>query len=127
MLDSPPGISRLSEATFVASDLLLVPTVPTTLSMRTLEILAHFVDRKRYRRLRVLPFFSLVDRRKKMHREILATKKAFGYRFLDSPIPYNALIERMGSERAPVPAYAPESLAAQAYEALWLDLRARLA
>lgn len=127
VLDSPPGLSRLSESIFVASDVLLVPTVPTTLSMRTLDILAQFLDRKRYRRLAVLPFFSLADRRKKMHRQILATKRAFGYRFLDAAIPYNAVVERMGTQRAPVPAFAPRSAAAESYERLWLELLARLA
>lgn len=126
MIDSPPGLSRLAEAVFIASDLLLVPTVPTTLSLRTLEILARFLDRKRYRRLRVLPFFSLADRRKKMHREILETREAFGFRFLDRPIPYNAVIERMGTQRAPVPAYAPRGPAAEAYEALWREVAAHL-
>ena len=126
VLDSPPGLSRLAEAVFIASDLLLVPTVPTTLSMRTLEILSSFLDRKRYRRLRVLPFFSLVDRRKKMHRQIVGTREAFGYRFLRASIPYNALVERMGDRRAPVPDYAPRSLAAEAYDALWLEVMAHL-
>lgn len=126
VLDSPPGLSRLSEAIYVASDLLLVPTVPTTLSLRTLEMLADFLDRKRYRRLEVLPFFSLADRRKKMHREILERPSAYGYRFLKTAVPYNALVERMGTQRAPVPAFAPRSPAAQAYEALWTEVREKL-
>src|SRR5262249_15637341 len=43
MLDCPPGISLLSENVLRAADLLLVPIIPTTLSVRTLDQLTDFV------------------------------------------------------------------------------------
>ncbi|MEY3787884.1 MAG: hypothetical protein RLZ75_2091, partial [Pseudomonadota bacterium] len=42
-LDCPPSISLLSEAVFAATDILLTPIIPTTLSLRTLEQLKVFI------------------------------------------------------------------------------------
>ncbi|MDF2731510.1 MAG: hypothetical protein K0S92_135, partial [Desertimonas sp.] len=44
ILDCAPGITLGSEAVFRAADALLVPTVPTTLSVRTLDQLTTFLD-----------------------------------------------------------------------------------
>ena len=43
ILDCPPGITLGSESVFGAADALLVPTVPSTLSARTLEQLDDFL------------------------------------------------------------------------------------
>ena len=50
--------------------MLLVPLIPTTLSVRTLEQLSDFVGEFKGRRPKLLSFFSMVDRRKRLHREI---------------------------------------------------------
>lgn len=46
ILDCPPGITVSSESVFGASDALLVPTIPTPLSARTLEQLTRFLDER---------------------------------------------------------------------------------
>ena len=43
-LDCPPSISLLSESVLHAADVLLVPLIPTTLSVRTLDQLTEFID-----------------------------------------------------------------------------------
>ena len=43
ILDCPPSISLVSESVFTAADLLLVPLVPSTLSVRTLRAAAAFL------------------------------------------------------------------------------------
>ena len=43
-----------------------------------------------------------------------------------TPIPALSLIERMSVERAPVTAFAPNSVAARAYRALWSEILARI-
>ncbi len=70
-LDCPPSISLLSEAVFEASDILLSPVIPTTLSVRTLAQLSKFIKDNGSIKARLLPFFSMVDRRKKMHLDII--------------------------------------------------------
>ena len=46
-LDCPPGISLLSESVLQAADSLLVPLIPTILSLRTLDQLTEFVGELR--------------------------------------------------------------------------------
>jgi cellulose biosynthesis protein BcsQ len=72
-LDCPPNISLLSEAVFEASDVLLSPIIPTTLSLRTLEQLKKYIKNNKLHHIQMIPFFSMADRRKKMHREIMDT------------------------------------------------------
>jgi chromosome partitioning protein len=41
-------------------------------------------------------------------------------------IPYSSVVERMGSERAPLGAFAGRSAVAVAYETLWREIGGRL-
>jgi len=123
-LDCPPSISLVSENVMHAADVLLVPLIPTTLSVRTLDQLTEFVADFNGRRPEVRAFFSMVDRRKKLHQEItrdLSTKRTG---VAATAIPALSLIERMSVERAPVTAFAPRSQAARAFRALWFEITA---
>jgi len=127
VLDCPPNISLLSEAVFFAADALLSPIVPTTLSLRTLEQLKKFISGQNgLGQLTLLPFFSMVDRRKKMHRDILQELTESHADFLNTVIPYASDIERMGLERMPLPAYSKKSASTLAYRQLWRELSSRL-
>ncbi len=119
VFDCPPSISELSEQVFRASSLLLVPLVPTTLSMRTFDQLKGFLKQEKVRNLQLRTFFSMVDRRKKLHREILENFSGKERLFLPAFIPYSSIIERMGQERRPVLDYAPRSMPATAFRNLW--------
>lgn len=123
VLDCPPSISLTSENVFDVADALLVPLIPTTLSVRTLDQLLDFVRERRLRHLTVRPFFTMVDRRKSLHHDIVAAVPQRVPGFLAAAIPAASDVERMGVERAPLPVYAPSSPAAQAYQALWDELR----
>jgi len=63
-LDCPAGISLLSENVLRAADAIIVPLVPTPLSLRMLVQLYEFIAREGWTDLMLLPFFSLVDRRR---------------------------------------------------------------
>jgi cellulose biosynthesis protein BcsQ len=121
-LDCPPSISLVSESVFEAADALLVPIIPAALSSRTFDQLAAIVDGGP----EILPFFSMVDRRKKIHRETIERLRAERPGVLASSIPASAVVERMGSERDAVTSFAPRSAAALAYSELWQDVRRRL-
>ena len=69
-LDCPPGISLLSESVLQAADRLLVPLIPTVLSLRTLDQLTEFIGGLNGKRPDVLAFFSMIDRRKRLHLDI---------------------------------------------------------
>jgi cellulose biosynthesis protein BcsQ len=126
-LDCPPGITLVSEAVFRAADALVVPTIPTTLSERTLAELMEFVaEQPGLENLRVMPFFSMVDRRKRLHQELLETLPERFPQILERTIPYASDVERMGVHRMPLLAFAPRSQVAAAYVALWEEVLGRL-
>ena len=122
-LDCPPSISLVSENVMHAADVLLVPLIPTTLSVRTLDQLTEFVSRLDGRRPQVRAFFSMVDRRKRHHQEIIKGLSSERPDLARTVIPSLSLIERMSTERAPVAVFAPRSEPARAYRALWSELR----
>lgn len=125
VLDCPPGISLAAESVFFASHALLVPTIPTTLSLRTLAQLARYIEKRNRARARILPFFCMVDLRKSMHRRICErTNRSHG--FLEARIPYSSIVEQMGDYRAPVSTFASGSRPDQAYRALWREVEGRL-
>lgn len=126
MIDCPPGISKLSEAIFQLVDGLLVPVIPTTLSVRTLEQVLAFLAKQPYRPPAVYPMFSMLDRRKTLHRDITERLWSEIPSFLRTPIPNSSTIERMGVRCAPVTSFAPSSEPAKAYQELWFELQARV-
>ncbi|GAB4259769.1 MAG: AAA family ATPase [Methylomicrobium sp.] len=125
-LDCPPSISLLSEAVFKAADVLLSPVIPTTLSLRTLDQLKQFIAEIENDELRLLPFFSMVDRRKKLHIDILENSPQRYPELLASTIPYASDIERMGVERMPLGAFVKKGNSIQAYTKLWQEIKQRL-
>ena len=127
MLDCPPSISLVSESIFDAADALLVPLIPSTLTVRTFTQLGDFVAGEVDRRPRIVAFFSMVDGRKRLHREVVATlPDASPDDVVQASIPAATEVELMGVERAPVVVSAPHSRAARAYRALWDEVRPRL-
>jgi len=126
-LDCPPNISLLSEAVFEASDILLSPIIPTTLSLRTLDQLKKFIEDNSLKNLVLIPFFSMVDRRKKMHREIMENLIETHPEILATAIPYASDIERMGLERMPLGGYINKSRSTKAYNELWQEILIRTA
>jgi cellulose biosynthesis protein BcsQ len=65
----------------------------------------------------------MVDRRKKLHREITEELSAKRTDVARTIIPSAAMIERMSVERSPVSAFAPGSAPAKAYQELWTEVR----
>jgi cellulose biosynthesis protein BcsQ len=126
-LDCPPSISLVSESVFEAADALLVPIIPATLSSRTFEQLEELLGGGAGAPA-ILAFFSMVDRRKRLHRDVMERlrQRWTGSGLLETAIPASAEIERMGLHREVVAAYAPRGRAAEAYAALWTEVRGRL-
>jgi chromosome partitioning protein len=124
-LDCPPSMSLVSENVLNAADLLLVPLIPTTLSLRTLDQLTEFIAALDGHRPGVLAFFSMVDRRKRLHREVVERLPADRSDVAAAVIPALSLVEQMAVHRAPLPTFAPRSRAAQCYQQLWTELLER--
>ena len=69
-----------------------------------------------------LAFFSMLDRRKRLHREISEQLPVQRSDVAATAIPAMSLIEQMSVQRAPVTAFAPRTQAARAYRTLWAEL-----
>jgi chromosome partitioning protein len=122
-LDCPPSISLVSENVFRASSALVVPTIPTTLSLRTLDQLQDFLKGHKMSRTAVWPMLSMADRRKRMHKAVMDAPPKNSF---DTVIPYSSSVELMGEYRKPVLEYSRSCSAAKAYIELWKELETRL-
>jgi chromosome partitioning protein len=122
-IDCPPNITLVSENIFHASDILLIPVIPTTLSARTFEKLLSFLEQEKLKKLKVVSFFSMVEKRKNLHRESMDLLIKNYPHFLKTIIPYSAAVEKMGVYRAPLGCFNQKSVPAQQYLALWNELK----
>ena len=122
VLDCPPSISYLSESIFIASDIVLVPVIPTTLSERTFDQLMTFFEENGYPMHKIVPFFSMVQAQKTLHQATMQAMSARYKRFLSAAIPYSADIEKMGEHKAPVDVFAKSKPANIAYIELWAEV-----
>lgn len=126
VLDCPPSLSHLAEQVFAAANAIFIPVIPTHLSLRTFEQTREFMKEKRLGHKRLYPFFSLVDRRRKLHREMLENPPGSLRRLLKAEIPYASMVERMGEFGQPLPVFAKSDAATQAYRALWDEINHRV-
>lgn len=126
VLDCPPTIGLLADNVLNVADRLLVPLVPTTLSFEAHRQLLAFARQNGRKERLILAFLSMVDRRKKLHRELSAAAASHFPGMLQAAVPYSAQVERMGVQQEPVPAFAPRSEAANAYRSLWAEVTAAI-
>ncbi|HRO41890.1 MAG TPA: AAA family ATPase [Flavipsychrobacter sp.] len=121
-IDCPPGFSILADNIFYASDAVLMPVIPTTLSLRTYEIVKKYFEDKEVGIEKLMCFFTMVDIRKTMHNEIMQHLYK-DKRFFEYYIPYLSDIEKMGMHGAPLETFAASGYAATCYRALWNEIK----
>ena len=122
ILDAPPSLSLVSENLLHAADLVLVPMIPTVLSVRTFDQLSAFVAELKGRRPDLYGFFGMVDRRRTLHRDIVAHPPGNPGAVSATVIPSASDVEQMAVRRSPVADFAPRSAAAMAYAQLWQEV-----
>ncbi len=122
ILDCPPGISILHDAVFVGADWVLMPNIPTTLSIRSYETVAGYFKEHELDQSKLKCFFSMVDHRKNLHHEVMNSFYKDKV-FLKSYIPYLSDVEKMGINEAPLETFAASSYAAQCYRDLWKEIK----
>lgn len=126
VLDCPPTLSRLTEQVLQVADRVYVPVVPTWLALNSCNQLRQFVKDKKLGTRKLRPFFSMVDRRKKLHRDIVGQGNGKLPGNLGIAVPYASLVERMGEEGLPLDRLAPRSEAAEVYRQMWSAVRGEL-
>jgi cellulose biosynthesis protein BcsQ len=100
----------------------VVPTIPTTLSLRTWDMIRAFFDENGIDQDKLRGFFSMADIRKTLHNEVL-NEFYRNKQFLKNYIPYLSVVEKMGTRLAPVVAFAPSSYGAQCFKDVWKELK----
>ena len=121
ILDCPPVLNELSSQIVRAADLIVVPIPPSPLSARALDIVRDEVEAEGKKAPPIMPVFSMVDRRRTLHRESVARAKSWPV------IPASSAIEQCATRLAPVGVFAPRSEAAQSFKTLWTQIERKLA
>jgi cellulose biosynthesis protein BcsQ len=122
-LDCPPSISVVSENVLRASDVLLVPLMPTTLSLQTFDRLIRFVADSGGRQARGAGLLLHGRPPQEAAPQGDRDPPARAARVAETVVPTLSVIEQMAEQRAPLPAFAPNSPAAARYERLWEEVR----
>ena len=121
ILDAPPGLTETSEQVLRAADLIILPVIPSPLSQRALDEVVAYLDRHSIRRGPILPVYTMVDRRRSLHRAALEANP-------DWPtIPMASAFEAMSASDGAVGRLPSSSPAAMALFALWSGVEKRLA
>ncbi len=126
ILDCPAGMSLLAQNVFYTADCILVPIVPSPLSVHAYQQFRTFYLKHDYGLSKLQTFFSMVERRKKLHQAVMQEMSATHPEALPHAIPYLVDVENMGVRREPVLVSVPHSRASQAYAGLWAELETRL-
>lgn len=126
LLDCPPSLSHLADNVFAAADRVLLPTVPTHLSLRAVKQVIDYFAEQQLSRIKLRAFWSLADRRRGLHRGLIEQPPKTLPKPFKAVIPYASAIEKMGEHRAPIEDYDSGHPAAEAYRQLWKELKADL-
>jgi len=120
VLDCAPGLDETSAQILRAADLVVVPLPPSPLARRALETIRDELSRNHKRHPPLLPVLSMVDARRRIHREAREE-------FPDWPvIPMSSQIEQIAVRRAPIGTFAAASEPAHALDRLWAGIERRL-
>jgi cellulose biosynthesis protein BcsQ len=100
VIDCPPGLTDTSDQVLRAADLVVVPVIPSPLAHRAFSAVESHIEGRKAFNAPLLPVFSMVDRRRSLHRDTLAAQP-------DWPsIPMASAFEAMSTRRAPLGAIA---------------------
>jgi cellulose biosynthesis protein BcsQ len=125
LLDCPAGFSLVTEGVLAAADAILVPTVPTILSLRTVVRMMKWAERSDSR-AELAAFFSMVDRRKTLHRRACEWSSDHADIFLAGQVPYASVVEQMTVRRLPLATFAAREPATAAFAEIWRELQSHL-
>jgi cellulose biosynthesis protein BcsQ len=122
VIDCPPGLTDTSEQVLRAADLVVVPVIPSPLAQRALAAVAEHVEGRKAFDAPLLPVFSMVDRRRSLHRDALAAEPGW------PAIPMASAFEAMSHRRAPLGAFTSRrSPGVQAVAQVWSKVEQALA
>lgn len=122
LLDCPASLTLGAVNVLRTATVVLVPIIPAPLAMEAYRKLREFHRRKHICESRLFGFFSMVDRRRRLHRQTCEAALADD-ELLRARIPYVSEVEQMSVRRAPLVAFRRASAASAAFESLWTEVR----
>lgn len=108
LIDCAPGMGSTSEQILRAADLIVVPVIPSPLSLRALDEVKEHLVASSGPAPRLAPVFSMVDRRRLLHCRAVEDQPSWPV------IPMSSAFERVSDERQPVGALLPANAPAVA-------------
>lgn len=122
IFDCPPTLSPSVEQLLLEVDILLIPMIPSPLSIRAMEQVVEFLKTKKAAPERIIGFFNQVDMRRGLHRDAIENIRKMPVPMLKTWIPADSAVEQMGLRRAPLTSYNQRSRAAVAYIDMWKEI-----
>lgn len=119
-LDCPPAMNEVGRQILRAADLIIAPLSPSPLARRALNELMRQLTLMTKSSAVVLPVFSMIDRRRSLHKETCTAQP-------DWPvIPMSSAIEQIAAQRAPLGSFGGNCLAADTFAKLWTIIDRKL-
>ncbi|WP_086931002.1 ParA family protein [Agarilytica rhodophyticola] len=122
IFDCPPTLSPSTEYILASVDLVLVPIIPSPMSVRAATQVVDFFAKKKSAPEKIVGFFNMVDLRRKLHNETLSTAKKLPLQMLKTFIPMDSAAEAMSHRREPLVSYSSNGRAAHAYRRMWKEI-----
>lgn len=120
VVDAPAGLNIESEAILRAVDLVVVPVIPAPLVVDSFHKINAFLSKHGGKRSpEIRGFYSMVDRRRKLHRETIEERGDVLEAIWNVEIPYSSVVEKMTDQRLPLSAIKRPGRALAAYRELW--------
>lgn len=126
ILDCPPGKSLLHDNIFNAADLMLIPNVPSPLSVYCFKMLLQYVQTQYGHCRKVAGFYNMVQLQKKMHRHYVQEEELFPGNMLQSHIPFYSEIEAINFNRQSLFHQIKNGKTVMFFEQLFMDICKKL-
>jgi chromosome partitioning protein len=123
LIDCPAGIGLANAGAMRATSVYLSPVVPSALAARAFSQLATYVAENPKLTGQLFGFLSMVDRRKRGHRELAARLPRDHREMLKSSIPISAEVEAAPRNGLALGASRRSGRAAIAYRDLWTEVQ----
>jgi len=120
--DCPPSLSPSLEQVLADVDILLIPMIPSPLSIRAMEQVIAFFEGSKHAPEKIVGFFNQVDMRRRLHREAVESLKKMPLPMLKTWIPMDSAVEQMALRQAPLSSYSGSGRAANAYALMWKEI-----
>lgn len=122
-IDCPPGITLANDSALRAARVYLSPIVPSPLARRAFDQLVTHVDETPKATGKLMGFLSMVDRRKRAHRELLERLPREHPQVIKAWIPASSAIEASPEQGLPFVTGRRSTAAAVAYRNLWTEVQ----